>query len=91
MENAPDICNIHATAVENPGNLRNILIVNDHPEKEMDLELKLPESWPGSGNFITSMADSLHPDQIAGTIYFEDGIIRITCPPLSLTGLKYST
>jgi hypothetical protein len=87
--NAPEIINIHATALENPNEEKTIMIVNDHVERAIEIELELPENWPQSLTFIQSLVDKTHVNELTGHLKATGGKLIITCPPFSLMGLKY--
>jgi len=86
--NAPEISNIHATALENPGDEKSIIIVNDHQVDEIEVELELPENWSKSITFTQSLADKTHLYELIGQIKPTGSKIIFTCPPFSLMGLK---
>ena len=89
IPDAPEICHLHATALENPNGRRSLLIVNDHHEQNADMVLELPDSWPKYGKYYISIANRSLLNDITGEVCADQGLLRLNCPPLTLIGLKY--
>jgi len=89
IPDAPEICHLHATALENPEGRKTLLLVNDHHEQDAEVELELPESWPRQGKYQISIASHSALNVVTGEVIAEEGILRLNCPPFSLIGLKY--
>jgi hypothetical protein len=76
---------VHATAFTSPCGGRTLLLVNDHPDEEREVELTLPAGWGGLPSSCRRVSGGVLDEPFAPRMAAPTGAsARVTVPPMAL-------